>query len=135
MKKRIGWLLFSILLLGCSNGGSDGDEATMSKEFINVIQDVELLGDGDSQQIEVKANVNWNISKDADWLSVSPTSSNKTEMVTLSAPQNTTGSERFTILIISGGNDIKRRVLVTQGKPADKSNSLVPEQDDNMPPS
>ena len=135
MKKRIEWLLISILLLGCSSGGSDGDTTTMSKDFINVIQDVELLGDGDSQQIEVKANVNWTISKDADWLSVSPTSGTKTEIVTLTAPKNSTGSERYTFLNISGGNDIKRRVLVTQGKPADTSNTLVPEQDDNMPPS
>ena len=71
--------LVTILLVACSGGGDSDDNTTMSKEFINTIQEVEILGDGGSQQFDIKSNCSWSISKSAEWLGVTPTSGTNNE--------------------------------------------------------
>ena len=134
MMKRVIYLV-TIVLVACSGGGDSDDNTTMSKEFINTIQEVEILGDGGSQQFDIKSNCSWSISKSAEWLGVTPTSGTNNETITLTAGRNTTGEERVTVLTIEGGKDLKKKVIVTQTKPADLTNTMDPDKDDNTPPS
>ena len=135
MKNYI-WLFILLLTCSCGGGGDDpGDSPVMSKDFINVVQNAEIPGDGGTQQISISSNCSWTIFKGADWISVTPTSGNNNETISLTAPKNTTGKERKTTLTITGGKDISRTVTVTQAKATDSSNTQVPGADDNIPPS
>jgi hypothetical protein len=61
----------------------------------------------------VTSNTNWNISDDADWLIVSPTSGSNNESLSVSFIENTTTSQRIGTITISAGG-IVWAVTVTQ---------------------
>lgn len=136
MKKYI-WSLFLLLTCSCGGGGGSepGQEPVMSKEFINVVQNAQLPGDGGSEQISISSNCNWSISNEADWLTVTPSSGRNNESVTLTAVKNNTGKERSTELTITGGSNLMRKVIVKQSKATESTNTQVPGPNDNVPPS
>ena len=104
MKKN---LLFSMLLIifsACGGGDGDSDSPGISKDYLNVTPNLELLGDGQTTELTIDANCSWTITKDADWLSVSPMSGTNKQSVTITAGKNNTGSPRTAVLSVKGGS-------------------------------
>lgn len=131
--------MLMVLLVACGGSGSD-DEPQISKDFLSVTPNLELLGDGQTTEITVSANCSWTISKDVDWLTVSPMSGTNTQTITVSAMKNTTGSDRKAVLSIKGGSLPVRMVTITQfsiteQQPSDNPTSHEPGADDNQLPS
>lgn len=109
-KMRNAWifLFVSFLLVSCGGGGSDSpdgpDKPTVSKEYINVTPNVDLLADGQTQEVKVSANCDWTVSRpsDATWLTVSPSSGTNNQTLTLTAGKNSSHSSRTAVITISG---------------------------------
>ena len=102
-------------------GGDDGGEDTpqINKDYLRVPTSQELLGDGQAIDITIDANCSWTISKDVEWLTVSPMSGSDKQTVTIAAMKNSTGADRMAILTVQGGTLPARRMTVTQRKSSD----------------
>ena len=135
MKKYSILLLLTLFVAAC--GGGD-DDVTIKKDQISIALNLELLGDGEAKEMPIKATCNWNLTKDADWLTVTPMAGDKdTRSIMVSASKNSTGATRTAILTISGGDAPTQRVMVTQPKSSDSQESPSsgePNPDDNQPP-
>ena len=71
-------------------------------------------GIGSSDILSISSNVEWSVSTDASWLSVTPTNGENNDIVTLTTvTENTLTSSRSEMLTISGGGLI-RYINVTQ---------------------
>lgn len=118
MKKNISIIVTTLLLFACGGGGGDdgGGSPQINKDYLNVTPNIELLSEGQTETITINSNCNWSITKDADWLTVSPMTGANTQSVTVSASKNSSGQDRTAILTISGGSAPTRRVTVTQKK-------------------
>lgn len=120
MKKRLSFLLFVVVCLSCGGGGGndagDGGSPQITKDYLRVQSSLELLSEGQTETITITANCNWTISKDVDWLTVSPMSGSNTQSVNISAPKNSTDQDRTAILTVSGGSAPTQRLTVTQKK-------------------
>ncbi len=66
-----------------------------------------------STQFTVTSNISWSVSDDAAWLTVSPPSGSGNGTITATYQENTTTSQRFGTISITGGG-ITRTVTVTQ---------------------
>lgn len=132
-------LLITLVLVSACGGSDDSDnEPNVSKDFIDVTPNVELLGDGQTVDVTISSNCNWIITKDIDWLSVTPSSGNGTQSISLSAGKNSSGDSRTAVLTIKGGTAPTRTITVTQGKASDSQDPTTtgePTADDNLPPS
>ena len=115
MKKSLLYALLLLVFVACG-GGDDGGGGTpdINKDYLRVPTSQELLGDGQAVDITIDANCSWTISKDADWLTVTPMSGSNKQTVTIAAMKNSTGSERMAILTVQGGTLPARKITVTQ---------------------
>ncbi len=138
MKKYSLLVLWALLIVACGGGDDDSGDITIKKDQISIAQNLELLGDGEAKEMSIKATCNWNLTKDADWLTVTPMSGDKdTRSIMVSASKNSTGVNRTAVLTISGGDAQTQRVVVTQLKSSDSqdsSSSGEPGAGDNLPP-
>lgn len=116
MKKS---LLYTLLLMTCVACGGGEDTPQINKDYLSVPTSQELLGDGQAIDITIDANCSWTISKDVEWLTVSPMSGSDKQTVTIAAMKNSTGADRMAILTIQGGTLPARRMTVTQRKSSD----------------
>jgi len=141
----------------CGGGDDSGDEPVISKDRLDVPPNLgELLGDGQTVELPIQANCAWTITKDAEWLSVTPSTGSGSQRVSVSAGKNNTGKQRMAVLTVKGGGSaLTRMVTVTQAKgsdaeptnptdPTDPTEPTNPENpdtekeptaDDNLPPS
>ena len=73
---------------------------------------------GGSTSFNVVANVNWTVTSNADWLTVSPSTGSTTTgtAVTVTASANTSTSDRTATITIKGST-ISKTISVTQAKP------------------
>ena len=115
MKKNILLCMLLVLVSACGGDSAGGDDNTLSKDYLNVTANLNLLGDGQSADLTIDANCSWTITVDADWLSVSPMSGSNKQTVTVTVGKNPTSSPRTALLTVSGGS-LVRRVAVTQAK-------------------
>lgn len=121
MKRSIFYSLLIMVCVACG-GGDDaggGNSPQPSKDYLSVTPNLELLGDGQTTDITIDANCSWTITKDADWLTVSPMSGSNKQTVTIAAMKNSTGADRMAILTVQGGTLPARRVTVTQKAASD----------------
>ena len=117
MKKYIGIYILMLLITACGGGGEPGtDGPVVSSDYITVPPSLTLLGDGQTSDLQIRANCNWTISCSASWLTISPSSGSQSQTVSVTAGKNSTGSERVATLTISGGKAPSRTVTVTQPK-------------------
>lgn len=110
-------ILGCVILIACGggDGGGGGDDGPqVSKDYLSITPNVQLLGDGESKEISISANCSWTITKDADWITINPMSGNGNQTITISAGKNTTNAERFAVLSVKGGSLPERKVTVTQ---------------------
>ena len=115
--KYLNLVIGCVILIACGggDGGGGGDDGPqVSKDYLSVTPNVQLLGDGESKDITISSNCNWTITKDADWITVNPTSGNGNQTITISAGKNTTNADRFAVLSVKGGSLPERKVTVTQ---------------------
>ena len=144
---KILMILLALAIGAWACGGDDPeDDPILSKDYVRVDPNAELLGDGQASEITVTSNCDWTITKDQDWISVNPSTGNGTRIISISAGKNTTGSQRIAILTVKGGNaPSPARCKVTQAKasdsPSEPSEPTTPDTpkepgaDDNQPPS
>lgn len=126
MKKYL-FLTLLFLLTACDKGDDAGGEnPIISADFIRVSPNLQLLGDGQVEELSIEANCNWTITKTQDWLTVSPTSGSNSQRVKVSAGKNSTGAQRTDVLTIRGGN-VERYVMVTQAKGQEEQTIVTPE--------
>lgn len=134
MKK---YILYAIALLGMVACGGDeiggGDAPVVSKEYINVISKLDFKSEGGDTEVAVSASCDWTVSKDADWVSVSPTTGSKNQSITVTVSRNNSGYDRTATITLKGsGNNLEKKISVTQAKTADSS--LIPSSGDNQLP-
>lgn len=124
MKKTnfIIWMLsiFASFPLMASCGGDSKDDPTPSNPDISVTTSPEALSAGPEAttlELTVRANADWAIRTDAEWLTIRPSGGVKdTDIkVQVAVKENTGMDERTaTLAIVSGGKTIKS-VILTQG--------------------
>ena len=108
-----------VTIVACGGGDDDGGAPEISKDFLKVTPNLELLGNGQSAELTIEANCSWIITKDADWLSVNPMSGINKQSITITAGKNNTGKARTAVLNIKGGSLPARNVTITQAKSTD----------------
>ena len=92
------WKDFGTISDDC--GGFDG--------FMNIsASSLSFSGSGEQQTFTINSNVNWEVSSDADWLTISPTSGSpgllgSVETVTVTAATNPTTAQRTAKIIVNG---------------------------------
>ena len=74
------------------------------------------MAEGQTTDLTINANCNWSITKNADWLTVSPMSGSSTQTITVSAMKNSSGADRMVVLTILGGELKSRKITITQKK-------------------
>ena len=116
MKKILLICINALLLLSCTKGEGPENSTVVSRDYIDVVPNMQLLGDGQVTNLQISASCPWTISVSANWLSVTPTSGTGSQTVTVSVGKNPTGAERSTTLNIHGGSAPARSVVVTQLK-------------------
>lgn len=134
MKK---FVLYVIALLGMTACGGDeiggGDAPIVSKEYINVIGSLDFKSEGGDTEVSVSASCDWTVTKDADWVSVSPTNGSKNQSITVTVSRNNSSSDRTATISIKGiGNNLEKKISIKQDKTADSSQ--VPSAGDNVLP-
>ena len=134
MKK---YILYAIALLGIVACGGDeiggGDAPVVSKEYINVTSKLDFKSEGGDTEVTVSASCDWTVSKDADWVSVSPTSGSKNQSITVTVSRNNSGYDRTATITLKGsGNNLEKKISVTQAKTADSA--LIQSSGDNQLP-
>ena len=132
MKKYI-WLSLITLMVAACGDNADLEGIQLSKDYIDAVSSLSISNAGGSYSIEITANCSWSVSNDASWLTVNTTSGSNSQTITVSATKNRNTSERSTVLIISGGDVAQKRISVSQER--SEAGSLIPEPDDNTPPS
>lgn len=132
MKKYI-WLSLITLMVAACGDNADMEGIQLSKDYIDAVSSLSISNAGGSYSIEITANCSWSVSNDASWLTVNTTSGSNSQTITVSATKNRNTSERSTVLIISGSDVAQKRISVSQER--SEAGSLIPEPDDNTPPS
>lgn len=132
MKKYI-WLSLITLFFSACEDNADLEGIQLSKDYIDAVSSLSISNDGGSYSIDIKANCSWSVSNDASWLTVGTTSGSNSQTITVSATKNRNSSERSTVLIVSGGEVAQKRIVISQER--SEAGSLIPEPDDNTPPS
>ncbi|WP_407556107.1 polysaccharide lyase family 7 protein [Winogradskyella sp. 4-2091] len=119
-------LLIFTVLFGCSSKDSDEDDVTENLTLTGVS---EFTANEQTQYITVASNLDWSVSVNADWITVSPISGSDNGTVYVTAQTNTTFNNRTGSVTVSGGN-ISRVVSVSQA--AGEETGVL---DPNNPPS
>lgn len=137
MKKYSIIVLWALLTVACGGGGDVSEGVTIKKDHINIVDKINLLGDGDSKDVAISATCNWMISEPDGWLTISPMKGDRnTKSITFTASRNTTGVARTTSIAISGGEAQTVFITVTQQRASDNQESSTgePSPNDNQPP-
>ena len=135
--KKYWFILLIFIFAACDKDDGGQDNPIISTDYIRVAPNLQLLGDGQVEELAIEANCNWTITKTQDWITVSPMSGSNSQRVKVSAGKNSTGAERTDILTIHGGNAPERHVMVTQAKGQEEKpvdSHVEPGHDDNQPP-
>lgn len=134
MKKLILYISMTMLFAACSGDNiGDTDTIIVSNDYISVsLSSIQFQGDETKQELNISANCSWSLSSDASWITIEPSSGSGNSMVTISASQNSSGSERTgTIILKTDKGKLEKKVRVEQGTP---TGAIVPTINDNQYP-
>lgn len=115
--------MMSLITVACSS--NDEQTVAPSLSFIypdesTTVQSIDFYSEGGSKMVQLSSNVDWTVSSDAQWLTLSnksgvPTSSESTKMyLRITADENTSQSARSAVITLSGGGE-SATLSVNQG--------------------
>ncbi|WP_405608456.1 chondroitinase-B domain-containing protein [Polaribacter sp. Asnod1-A03] len=78
----------------------------------------------ETQTVTVTANVDWSVSSDSDWITISPNTGSNNGSFDITVSENTDYTERTGVVTIIGG-DLTRLINVTQAAADIKSNLIL----------
>ena len=104
-----------VMCVSCSGNEHGEDDSIVSKDYIDVPPNLELLGDGQTIDLKIISNCNWTIVKDEEWLTVAPMSGKGNQVVSVSAGKNISETPRTSVIIVKG-DDLEKKVTITQLK-------------------
>ena len=106
--------LLPILWSGCSN--DDKDDPGGSNDGFNISVDVpnnEISGKAGSFFLKIETSNEWTVSSTEDWCTFYKSSGKGTTSIIGSVQANTTGNQRFTLITVTSGKDV-REITLTQ---------------------
>jgi hypothetical protein len=99
----------------------DGTTYSCDDPYLIVADSYNFIFDGGERTMQVNSNVQWNVSGNTSWLTISPISGNGDGSFILTAAMNYSTTPRNTTITVSGGG-ITRLITISQdGKPNDIS--------------
>lgn len=108
-KKFAMLMLFAIAFVAACKDEDAKPELTVS------ITELSIPLEGSTKEITITCTDSWTIGNTANWLQVSKSSGNSgTTTIQVTAPENTTGLKRTTILSVNSPNGQSRRITVSQ---------------------
>lgn len=115
MKKILRLLLIGLCLLTTVYACS-GDDDPVAPELVVSTQSIAFSKDGGDKIIHIKTNVNWTITSNQSWCTITPSSGDGTGTIklTVNATANTTNDNRTAILTVTAGS-LTEQITVTQG--------------------
>ena len=131
MKKYI-LISLTMLIVSACGDNADLEGVKISKDYIDAESSLSIANEGGSYDLEITANCSWSVTSDASWLTLSSTSGNNSQKITVTATKNRNTTERTTTIVISSNDVAQKRVMVSQSR--SDAGSLIPDPDDNIPP-
>lgn len=131
MKKYI-LISLTMLIVSACGDNADLEGVKISKDYIDAESSLSIANEGGSYDLEITANCSWSVTSDASWLTLSSTSGNNSQKITVTATKNRNTTERTTTIVISSNDVAQKRVMVSQSR--SEAGSLIPDPDDNIPP-
>jgi predicted Kef-type K+ transport protein len=74
---------------------------------------LDFAASGETKPVTVTSNVNWTVDRDAEWITVTPSSGSNDDAISVTAEANTTAGQRTGFVVVTGGG-IMRVITVTQ---------------------
>jgi endoglucanase len=106
--------VLSMLLVIAFVAACDKEEDARPELAVSITS-ISIPGEESTSEITIESNGSWTIKTSAQWLHVSHAAGNSgTTIVQVTATQNATASTRSTVLVVSSGNGLVRRIPVTQ---------------------
>lgn len=106
------WILAFVCIMAVSCGNDDEAPTELSID----LQSISLTAEGGSQTLRVTSNTNWIVTGNAGWLSVSPSASNGSRSIVVSATENNTTQPRTCTLVVTS-EDGKATATVNVSQP------------------
>ncbi|MGJ8745133.1 chondroitinase-B domain-containing protein [Polaribacter sp.] len=111
--------------------GPNAYEVDETSESLYVSSISEFEATEQTQEVTITANVDWSVTDDSDWISVSPEAGSNNGAFNITVTQNTVYTERTGIVTIVGG-DLTRILNVTQKAKDPKTDlTLINDQSEN----
>lgn len=98
------------------------DDGSVS-EHLSVSSTTDYVAAGGTQEITVTSNVDWTVSENSDWITVSPSSGSDNGAFDIIVSNNATFVERSALVNVAGGSE-SRNISVTQ-EAADPTDGLT----------
>lgn len=131
MKKVFLYMAMVMAFAACSGDSiGDIDSIIVSNDYLSVPStSIQLSGDGSEQELTITANCKWNVTSDANWISIDSSSGDGNGTISVSASLNSTGSNRTgTVIVTTDKSKLQKKVRVTQGTP---TGAIIPTINDN----
>ncbi|SEN43444.1 Aryl-phospho-beta-D-glucosidase BglC, GH1 family [Chitinophaga rupis] len=114
--KTQSWRMLTGLLIMAAVSAYCSKKGVVTPALSVSLSDIVFKATGDTAEVTVTSNVEWNISNPASsWLQLSKTGGNSSPAsIHLTAAANTTGASRSAVLEVNAGNSQVRRINVTQ---------------------
>lgn len=114
MKKVLQLLLLGFCLLTTVYACSSDDDP-ITPELVISTQSIAFSKDGGDKTIHIKTNINWAVSSNQAWCTVTPSSGDGTGIIklTVNATANTTNDNRTAILTVTAGS-LTEQITISQ---------------------
>lgn len=107
-------VMSGVIITAC---GSDDDDVIASDEVSAETTSVELKAEGETVNVSIFSNRQWNITGAPDWFTVSPNQGSKNSTITISAKANPTSVARTSTLYIKAGDAMTTISVSQKGRP------------------
>ena len=104
--------------------GPNAYETSDTTESLFLSSVTSFTAAGESKSFTITSNVNWTVTDDKSWISVTPTSGSNNDSVEITVTKNTTFSARTGIVTVTGGS-LTRTVNVNQDAGDPKANLVL----------
>lgn len=91
-------------------------------ESLNLSSVSEFSANGEIQSVTITSNLNWNVTDNTSWITITPSNGVNNGTVNISVEENLTLTNRTGTVTVSGGS-ISKTLAITQAKGKDNSNT------------